>query len=65
MPEPTIFLNKGLPPVSIIRPSATQGAAMAAFNGLAADGLFMGQTPQFFEVMQELAAAADAATREG
>jgi len=38
---------------------------MAAFNGLAADGLFMGQTPQFFEVMQELAAAADAATREG
>ena len=65
MPEPTIFLNRGLPPVSIIRPSATQGAAMAAFNGLAADGLFMGQTPQFFEVMQELAAAADAATREG
>jgi len=38
---------------------------MAAFNGLAADGLFMGQTPQFFEVMQELTAAADAATREG
>ena len=38
---------------------------MAAFHGLAADGLFMGQTPQFFEVMQELAAAADTATREG
>src|SRR5215472_3907661 len=65
MPEPTIFLNKGLPPVSIIRPSATQGAAMTAFNGFAADGLFIGQTKQFFEVMRELASAADAATREG
>ena len=65
MPEPTIFLNKNLPPVSIIRPSQTVGAAMGAFNGLAADGLFIGQTPQFFEVMKELAAAADAATREG
>jgi hypothetical protein len=65
MPEPTIFLNKNLPPVSIIRPSQTVGAAMGAFNGLVADGLFIGQTPQFFEVMQELAAAADAATREG
>jgi len=65
MPEPTIFLNRKFPPVSIIRPSATQGAAMAAFNGLAADGLFIGQTKQFFEVMRELASAADAATREG
>ena len=64
MPEPTIFLNTKFPPVSIIRPSATQGAATAAFNGLVADGLFIGQSPLFFEVMQELAAAADAATRE-
>jgi len=64
MPEPTIFLNRKFPPVSIIRPSAAQGAAMAAFNGLVADGLFNGQTPQFFEVMRELAFAADAATRE-
>src|SRR5215467_11146758 len=64
MPEPTTFLNRKFPPVSIIRPSATQGAAMAAFNGLVTDGLFIGQTPQFFEVMRELAFAADAATRE-
>ena len=64
MPEPTVFLNKALPRVSIIRPSQTVGAAMGAFNGLVADGLFIGQTPHFFEVMRELAAAADAATRE-
>ena len=64
MPEPTIFLNRAFPRVSIIRPSQTEGAAMGAFNGLVADGLFLGQTPQFFEVMRELAAAADAATRE-
>src|SRR5262249_9099463 len=42
MLEPTIFLNRKLPPVSIIRSSAMQGAVMAVFNGLAADGLFIG-----------------------
>src|SRR5215467_7750626 len=63
MPEPTVFLNKSLPACSIIRPTATQGAAMDAAAGLTADGLFIGQSAAFFEFLHELAAAADAARR--
>ena len=64
MPEPTVFLNKSMPACSIIRPTATKGAAMDAVAGLSADGLFIGQSSTFFEFLNELAAAADAATRE-
>src|SRR5229473_3397078 len=38
MPEPTIFLSQSFPVCSIIRPTATQGAAMGAVNALTADG---------------------------
>jgi hypothetical protein len=65
MPEPTIFLNRKFPPVSIIRPTATQGAAMGAVKGLMADGLFIGQSQEFFAVLNRLAMQADAAVREG
>jgi len=61
MPEPTIFLSRKFPPVSIIRPTNTQGAAMGALNALTADGLFIGQSPAFFAVLRTLAEAADAA----
>ena len=61
MPEPTVFLNKKFPTVSIIRPTATKGAAMGAVKSLVADGLFIGQTKEFFEFLQDLAAEADAA----
>jgi hypothetical protein len=61
MPEPTFFLRKSLPAVSIIRPTNTEGVAMGAVKGLTDDGLFEKQTPEFFEVLKELAAAADAA----
>ena len=61
MPEPTIFLDRKFPIVSIIRPTETDGAAMAALNALTADGLFIGQPPEFFAVLTELAQAADAA----
>jgi len=65
MPEPTQFLRRGkFPPVSIIRPTETKGAAMGAVKGLTADGLFIGQTKEFFDVIHDLAAAADAARRE-
>jgi len=65
MPEPTQFLRRGkFPPVSIIRPTETKGAAMAAINSFATDGLFIGQGKEFLDVVQELAAAADAARRE-
>jgi hypothetical protein len=63
MPEPTVFLSRSLPPVSIIRPTATQGAATAALNGLIADGLFIGQSPAFFATLRELAYKADLAQR--
>lgn len=61
MPEPTVFLNRKFPPVSIIRPTATAGAATAAVQGLVADGLFVGQSPAFFAALNQLAQAADAA----
>jgi rubrerythrin len=61
MPEPTLFLKKSLPAVSIIRPTNTNGVAMGAVKGLTDDGLFEKQTPEFFEVLKELAEAADAA----
>jgi ferritin-like protein len=65
MPEPTIFLNRAFPIVSIVRPTETDGAAMAALNSLTADGLFIGQTPAFFALLTQLAEAADHARHGG
>jgi hypothetical protein len=64
MPEPTAFLSKQLPACSIIRPTATRGAAMGALKGLTADGLFVGQSEEFFEYLRDLAEDADEARRE-
>ena len=64
MPEPTVFLSKKLPVCSIIRPTATKGAAMAALHALTDDGLFIGQTDAFFSFMNTLAVEADKARRE-
>src|SRR3989440_10632293 len=61
MPEPTIFLDRKFPIVSVIRPTETDGAATAALNALTADGLFIGQSPEFVAVLKGLAKAADAA----
>jgi hypothetical protein len=61
MPEPTRFLERKFPRVSIIRPTQTEGAAMATVRAFTADGLFIGQSPEFFAVLQDLAKAADAA----
>jgi hypothetical protein len=63
MPEPTFFLSKHLPRISIIRPTETRGAATAALAGLIKSGLFLGQSPMFFQYVQGLAAQADAARR--
>ena len=65
MPEPTVFLSKQLPACSIIRPTATNGAAMGALQSLTADGLFIGQSKAFFTFLRDLAENADAARREG
>jgi hypothetical protein len=61
MPEPTIFLQRKFPIVSIIRPTQTKGAAMGAVKALTDDGLFRGQSAEFFAVLKGLARAADAA----
>jgi hypothetical protein len=65
MPEPVPFLNRKFPVCSIIRPTETTGAAMGAANALAADGLFIGQSKQFFALLRDLAEDADKARREG
>jgi hypothetical protein len=64
MPEPTPFLDPQFPICSIIRPTHTKGAAMDAANALTADGLFMGQTQEFTQLLKDLASDADAARRE-
>jgi hypothetical protein len=61
MPEPTHFLSDNLPVCSIVRPTNTMGAAMGAVHALTDDGLFIGQSPAFFEMLSDLAADADRA----
>ena len=63
MPEPTVFLSRQFPPCSIIRPTETRGAAMGAVQSLTDDGLFIGQTTEFMELLHDLAADTDAARR--
>ncbi|MBA3912559.1 MAG: hypothetical protein H0X25_01580 [Acidobacteriales bacterium] len=63
MPEPCHFISEALPVCSIIRPTATTGAATAAVNFLISHGLFIGQSAAFLTLLMGLAAAADAAVR--
>src|SRR6516165_11213025 len=63
MPEPCPFLSRNLPACSIIRPTETKGVAMGVVKFLSDMGLFIGQPNSFFELLQDLAAAADAAKR--
>jgi hypothetical protein len=64
MPEPTFFLSRKFPIVSIIRPTETQGAAKGAVAALTADGLFNGQSQTFFNFLNDLAEDADEARRD-
>ena len=61
MPEPTKFLSRKFPIVSIVRPTQTRGAATAALRALTADGLFIGHKQEFHAFLAGLAKAADAA----
>ncbi len=65
MPEPTIFLSRKFPPVSIIRPTqiAGSGGAVATIKSFTADGLFIGQSSAFFALLNQMAQQADAARR--
>jgi len=65
MPEPTIFLSRKFPVCSIIRPTEPggSGSAMATVKAFTADGLFIGQSREFFAVLNDLAQQADEARR--
>jgi len=64
--EPCEFLSPDLPPVSIIRPTLTQnGGAVATIQAFTADNLFLNQNKAFFELVMDVAAAADAVQHEG
>ena len=63
MPEPTVFLDRKLPVVSIIRPTETTGAAHGAARFLTDMGLFLGQSAQFLTTLDDLATQADAARK--
>jgi hypothetical protein len=68
MPEPTLFLNERLGPVSIIRPTSTeQGGAVASVKSFADDGLFLdpatNKNTGIVEALFALAEKADAARR--
>ncbi len=66
MPEPTIFLSRKFPPVSIIRPTEPggSGGAVATVKAWTADGLFIGQSQDFLAFLRKLAVQADE-TRRG
>jgi len=48
----------------VIRPTNTEGIAMAVVTFLTNMGLFIGQSKAFFQLLNELAANADAAQRQ-
>jgi hypothetical protein len=64
MPEPCEFLGHKFPACSIVRPTATKGVAMGAVKALTHDGLFIGQSREFFGFLRELAEEADQASRD-
>jgi len=65
MPEPCPFLSRKFPAVSIIRPTSIEkGGAVATIKAFTADGMFIGQTDGFFDLVGRLASEADAATRK-
>jgi hypothetical protein len=64
MPEPCPFLSRKFPVVSIIRPTGTAGGgAVATIKAFKDDGLFLGQSAQFFQLLNALAQDADDAER--
>jgi hypothetical protein len=63
-PVPCEFISPKLPKCAVIRPTSLgQLDAVGAINGFISDGLFIGQSPEFSELLLNLAHAADAARR--
>jgi hypothetical protein len=64
-PVPCEFISPDLPHVSVIRPLTDKfGGAVATIASFTKDGLFVGQTTEFLQVLHQLAEAADAAARQ-
>ena len=62
-PVPCEFIDASLPRCAVIRPTDPDGIAAGVVQFLTDMGLFVGQTPEFFDTLNTLAAAADAAKR--
>jgi Ferritin-like domain len=62
-PIPCEFINASLPHCAVIRPTDPTGIAAGAVQFLTDSGLFIGQSSEFFDTVNALAAAADAAQR--
>jgi hypothetical protein len=63
-PVPCEFISPNLPKCAVIRPTSPgQIDAVGAVKALTADGLFIGQPPKFFELLEVFAIEADAAQR--
>jgi hypothetical protein len=64
-PVPSEFIDPSLPKCAIIRPTSDAvGGAVAAIQGFVADGLFVGQSPEFLSFVSQLAVEADQASRQ-
>jgi hypothetical protein len=64
-PVPCEFISPNLPRCAVIRPTSPgQIDALGAANFLIASGLFIGQPPEFNELLISMAKEADAAERE-
>lgn len=63
-PVPCQFIDKSLPHCAVIRPTAPDGIAAGVVSFLTAMGLFIGQSSAFFDALNALASAADAAQRD-
>ncbi len=63
-PVPCEFISPSLPKCAVIRPLSDKfGGAVATAKFLTNEGLFTGQSPQFFETLGALAIEADSAVR--
>ena len=64
-PVPCEFIKSNLPKCAVIRPLSDEfGGAVATIASFTADGLFTGQSKRFLRTLNDLAVAADAATRQ-
>jgi hypothetical protein len=63
-PVPCEFIHASLPKVAIIRPLTDRfGGAVATIASFTADGLFVGQSKKFLNLLNQMAFEADAAQR--